>query len=178
MRHSIDFQSLFRALPGHLLVLRPDPEFTIVAASADYLVSTHTDASIIGRPLFEVFPDNPAVEEADGTLNLRASLLRVLDEAGEVEFIIHRLTDAAAKANRDAIAILESITEGFFTLDRQWRFDYVEFGRAVNRSIIVSQKPDAEAADKYDRNRCIAVGNCGKVADDKGLSQPVRCHQR
>ena len=29
------------------------------------------------------------------------------------------------KSNRDPIEILESITEGFFTLDRQWRFDYV-----------------------------------------------------
>ena len=39
--------------------------------------------------------------------------------------IIHRVEDASAAANRDAVEILESITEGFFTLDRQWRFDYV-----------------------------------------------------
>ena len=49
----------------------------------------------------------------------------VLAEDGTLEFILHRVDEASAKANRDAIAILESIAEGFFTLDRQWRFDYV-----------------------------------------------------
>jgi hypothetical protein len=43
---------------------RPRPQadaaFTIVAASVAYLQTTHTDESIFGRPLFEVFPDNPA----------------------------------------------------------------------------------------------------------------------
>ncbi|MBA3595248.1 MAG: PAS domain-containing protein [Polaromonas sp.] len=49
----------------------------------------------------------------------------VLNDKGELEFLIHRVEDATAKANSDAVAILESITEGFFTLDRQWRFNYV-----------------------------------------------------
>jgi len=49
----------------------------------------------------------------------------VLSATGEVEFIIQRIEEASAKANRDAVAILESIGEGFFTLDRQWRFDFV-----------------------------------------------------
>jgi PAS domain S-box-containing protein len=49
----------------------------------------------------------------------------VFGDDGEVEYIIHRVEDASAAANRDAVEILESITEGFFTLDRQWRFDYV-----------------------------------------------------
>ncbi|RZJ20407.1 MAG: response regulator [Haliea sp.] len=49
----------------------------------------------------------------------------MLDDAGQVEYLIHRVEDAAAKSSRDAVAILESITEGFYTLDRQWRFGYV-----------------------------------------------------
>jgi PAS domain S-box-containing protein len=49
----------------------------------------------------------------------------VLGAGGEVDFIIHRVDEAAAKAKRDAVAILESIGEGFFTLDSRWRFDYV-----------------------------------------------------
>ena len=36
-----------------------------------------------------------------------------------------RADDATAKPGRDALAILESISEGFFTLDSHWRFDYV-----------------------------------------------------
>ena len=49
----------------------------------------------------------------------------VLNDAGEIDYIVQRAEDASAKANRNAVAILDSITEGFFTLDRQWRFDYV-----------------------------------------------------
>ncbi len=49
----------------------------------------------------------------------------VLNDVGEIDYIVQRAEDASAKANRNAVAILESITEGFFTLDRQWRFDYV-----------------------------------------------------
>lgn len=49
----------------------------------------------------------------------------VFDDNGEIEYLVHRVEDATAKANRNAIAILESIAEGFYTVDRQWRFGYV-----------------------------------------------------
>jgi PAS domain S-box-containing protein len=161
--NSSDIQRLFRHLPGPFLVLKSDSDFTIVGASEDYLRTTHTTDAIFGRPLFEVFPDNPGLPDADGVSKLTASLERVrrtreshtmavqrydirlpqergggfeerywapvnspvLGDSGEVQYLIHRVEDATAKANRDAVAILESITEGFFTLDRQWRFDYV-----------------------------------------------------
>jgi signal transduction histidine kinase/CheY-like chemotaxis protein len=44
---------------------------------------------------------------------------------GNIEYIVNHVEEASAKHNRDAVKILESITEGFFTLDRQWRIDYV-----------------------------------------------------
>jgi hypothetical protein len=57
------------------------PELTIVAASDAYLQATMTRrAEIVGRPLFQVFPDNPDDPAADGTANLRASLERVLEQ--------------------------------------------------------------------------------------------------
>jgi len=72
-----DFQALFESAPGLYLVLTP--QLTIVAASDAYLQATMTRrADIVGRPLFEVFPDNPADPTATGTANLRASLGRVL----------------------------------------------------------------------------------------------------
>jgi hypothetical protein len=60
---SVDFQSIFEATPGSFLVLRPNPHaFTIVAVSDAYLRSTMTRReAILGRELFEVFPDNPSV---------------------------------------------------------------------------------------------------------------------
>jgi signal transduction histidine kinase len=73
-----DFQALFEAAPGLYLVLKPN--FTIVAASDAYLQATMTQReAILGRGIFDVFPDNPEDPVATGVRNLRASLERVRD---------------------------------------------------------------------------------------------------
>ena len=73
-----DFKALFEAAPGLYLVLT-QPDFRIVAVSDAYLRATKTErAEILGRGLFEVFPDNPDDPAADGVRNLRASLERVV----------------------------------------------------------------------------------------------------
>lgn len=72
-----DFRRLFESSPGCYLVLSPD--FTIVGVSDAYLRATMTKRdAIVGRPLFEVFPDNPDDPTADGEAKLRASLGRVI----------------------------------------------------------------------------------------------------
>jgi len=72
-----DFRSLFESAPGLYLVLAPD--LTIVAASEAYLQATFTKREeILGRGIFDVFPDNPDDPTAMGVANLRASLERVL----------------------------------------------------------------------------------------------------
>ncbi len=74
---TVDFRALFESAPGLYLVLTRD--LTIVAVSEAYLRATMTTREgILGRPLFEVFPDNPDDPAADGVRNLRASLGRVL----------------------------------------------------------------------------------------------------
>jgi signal transduction histidine kinase/ActR/RegA family two-component response regulator len=74
-----DFRRLFEAAPGLYLVLTP--ELRIVAASDAYLAATITRREeIIGRHLFEVFPDAPSPEGSSGVANLRASLERVLEK--------------------------------------------------------------------------------------------------
>ncbi|MCC8961247.1 response regulator [Bradyrhizobium sp. Pear76] len=73
-----DFKALFEAAPGLYLVLT-QPDFHIVAASDAYLRATRTErAAVLGRNLFEIFPDNPDDPAADGVRNLRASLERVV----------------------------------------------------------------------------------------------------
>jgi len=72
-----DFRALFESAPGLYLVLAPD--LTIVAVSEAYLRATMTGRdAILGRGIFDVFPDNPGDPAADGVRNLRASLDRVL----------------------------------------------------------------------------------------------------
>jgi PAS domain S-box-containing protein len=125
-----DFRELFEHAPSLFVVLSPD--LTIVAVTNAYLAATMTTREkIVGRKLFEVFPDNPQDPEATGVRNLAASLETVLktkaehrmavqkydirkpaekggefevrywsplncpvmDQAGNVQFIIHRVED-------------------------------------------------------------------------------------
>jgi PAS domain S-box-containing protein len=124
------FQRLFESLPGSYLILTPD--LTIVAVSDTYLRATKTCRDdLLGRYVFDAFPDNPDDPYATGMANLHASLRRVLtnkvadtlavqkydirrpasegggfeerywspinspvlDDSGEVAFIIHRAED-------------------------------------------------------------------------------------
>jgi PAS domain-containing protein len=79
MAPTIDFRRVFETVPGLFLLLRPDRDFTIVGASDEYLHATFTEReAIVGRALFDVFPDNPDDPKADGVEKLRASLERVL----------------------------------------------------------------------------------------------------
>jgi PAS domain S-box-containing protein len=124
---SPDFRAIFEAVPGLYLIL--DPSLEIVAVSDAYLAATMTRREeIVGRNIFDVFPDNPDDPAATGVANLRASLERVrerrrpdtmavqkydirderggfevrywsplnspvLDERGELAYIIHRVED-------------------------------------------------------------------------------------
>src|SRR5919108_4963325 len=72
-----DFRALFESAPGLYLVLTPD--LKIVAVSDAYLRATMTKReAILGRGLFEVFPDNPDDPAATGVRNLSASLQKVI----------------------------------------------------------------------------------------------------
>lgn len=73
----LDFRSLFESAPGFFLVLTKD--LVIVAVTDDYLKATMVNReNIVGKYLFDVFPDNPSDESADGVRNLTDSLTRVL----------------------------------------------------------------------------------------------------
>ncbi|MGO4613863.1 ATP-binding protein [Nocardia sp. 2YAB30] len=84
MSDVIDFRRLFESAPGLILVL--DPSLRIVAVTDAYARATMTErARILGRGVFEIFPDNPEYADAKGVRNLRVSLERVLRD---------RVTDA------------------------------------------------------------------------------------
>lgn len=76
----IDLQTTFEAIPGnHVILLSNAPTFTIVGATDTFLkTSYNTRENILGRPLFEVFPDDTTNEKATGVLNLRSSLEYVI----------------------------------------------------------------------------------------------------
>ncbi len=75
------FEAIFAAGPHPYLILRADEAFTIAAVNDRYLAVTGTErGQIIGRGLFEVFPDNPSDHSGSGVSDLRSSLNRVLSQ--------------------------------------------------------------------------------------------------
>ena len=67
---------MFESLPGAFAVL--DPDLRIIAVSDAYLeVTMTTRAGILGRALFEVFPDDPDAPQRDTFAAVRASFDRV-----------------------------------------------------------------------------------------------------
>jgi serine phosphatase RsbU (regulator of sigma subunit) len=76
-RQGIDYQALFAVTPSPCMVLGPDLVLADVNEAA-CRVTGRTRGDLLGRYLFDAFPDNPADPDADGVRNLHASLHRVL----------------------------------------------------------------------------------------------------
>jgi PAS domain S-box-containing protein len=73
----MDYRAIVEGLPGLFLIV--DEQLTIVGVSDAYARATLTRRDeILGRNMFDVFPDNPDDPTADGVRNLHASLRRVL----------------------------------------------------------------------------------------------------
>lgn len=89
MTDDLDALRIFNAVPGAYLIL--DPSLRIRAVTDAYLVATMTRREeIIGRELFDVFPDNPDDPEASGSRNLRGSLETVLSTRRRHEMAVQK----------------------------------------------------------------------------------------
>ena len=107
LRSPTDFQLLFESAPGQYLVLTVD--LAIAAVSDSYLRATMTQReNILGRNIFDVFPDNPEDVNATGVSNLRDSLERV---------VRNRVSDAMAVQKYD---IQRPISQGGGFEERYW----------------------------------------------------------
>lgn len=102
-----DLLNILRSAPDLYLIL--NDKLQIVEVSEAYLQATMVERNdIIGRGIFEVFPDNMDDPSATGVKNLRASLERVLK---------HKAPDAMAVQKYD---IRRPISEGGGFEERFW----------------------------------------------------------
>lgn len=76
-RPGIDYQALFVVTPSPYMVLGPDLVIADVNEAA-CRVTGRTREDLLGKYLFDAFPDNPADPDAEGVRNLHDSLHRVL----------------------------------------------------------------------------------------------------
>ena len=75
----LDYHALFKAAPSPNLIVRAEPPYVIVAANDAYLAATITTRErIVGRPIFDAFPDNPNDPEATGVRRVRESIEHVI----------------------------------------------------------------------------------------------------
>ena len=92
MQIPIDFKQLFEVSPNPYMLL--DRELRYVSANAAYLrVTASCLEELLGRPIFEVFPHDPADARNASAVRLRESLERVLatGEPDVLPFIPYRL---------------------------------------------------------------------------------------
>lgn len=74
---SIDYAAIFQQFASPVLLLTPD--FVVADANQAYLDATRrTRDQLLGRNIFEAFPDNPADPHSSGVQDSKASLSRVL----------------------------------------------------------------------------------------------------
>ena len=190
-----DYRALFAAAPGLYLVLTPG--LTIAGASDAYLKATMTERqAIVGRGLFDVFPDNPNEVEATGVANLRSSLMRVLrlkradvmpiqkydirrpeggfeerywsplncpvlDDSGEIRWIIHRVEDVTELVRQNKL----NVEQDHFAREQQ---HIIEQLRAANQELAVSHKALRQSEARF-RSILATVPEAIITIDERGL---------
>ena len=149
-----DFQALFRATPYPYLVMSPD--LTIVGASGAYLRSVQrTEADIVGRYVFEAFPENPDNPEATDITEVKASLLRALAK-GE--------PDTTAFV-RYAVPVVTP--EGTRFVERYWSTVHTPVLDENGRPILVFQNPvDVTGLYRFDEQSQAATLKLTPPSDD------------
>jgi PAS domain-containing protein len=81
----VDYTALYRQLP--LPVLALTPEFVVADVNEAFLQATgRAREEVLGRDVFDAFPDNPWDPADTGVRNVRASLRRVL-ATGQPDYI-------------------------------------------------------------------------------------------
>jgi signal transduction histidine kinase len=100
-----DFEAFFEALPAPCIVVAADdPRYTIVAVNEAYLAATNSvrygARGLLGRPLFQTFPDPLYDPMAAETANLRISLHRVMRTRAADRMAVQRFEtrDASGQA--------------------------------------------------------------------------------
>ena len=188
-----------------------------MAVNDSYLRATMTERDgpdgIVGRRLFDVFPDNPADPDATGEANLRASLeavvrarvphemavqkyditrpssegggfeerywspvnVPVLGATGEVELIIHHVTDVTEAARLAKVAQLEGEKARALRSRNEWLTAEIHRRQAAEEArdaLLVSERSSREAAERL--NAALRQSNDELAATTYAIAHDLR----
>ncbi|MFF2730309.1 PP2C family protein-serine/threonine phosphatase [Streptomyces sp. NPDC058008] len=148
MRPELDYRSLFAATPSPYLVLASD--LVIADVNTAYLRATgRTREDLVGRFVFDAFPDNPADPDADWVRNVDASFRRVLT-GGKADVLAMQRYDIPVGAR-----------PGMFE-ERWWS--------TVNTPV---SDPDGEVAWIIHRVEDVTAFVRARRARNRGVSEPL-----
>lgn len=118
---------LCRSLQRDTCSLHGDtPDFTIVAVNDAHLEATGAvRKEIVGRDIFEAFPDNPDHVDGDGVSNIRASMLRVLQTKRRDVMPIQRYDVPTQGRPEDGFTVRYWKPIHFPILDHQGEVSYI-----------------------------------------------------
>jgi len=159
----IDFAQLFQQSPNPYMLL--DRELRFVAANAAYLRVTATRLDeLIGRPLFEVFPNDPENPNNNSVLMLRRSLERTL-RTGDV----------------DALALIryrvpQHTDHGIEATDRYWSATHTPIRDGSGRVAYVLQHTVDVTELHSLRAAAAGAGQVDVASDVLGRAQQVQQH--
>ena len=98
-----DYRQLFEAAPDAYLVLRPERDFTIIAATDAYLSATMTQRDeVVGRPLFEIFTQKRGSKNEQSLRLLRESLDRTLSTRSAQQLAVRHYLRRSNLAGEDS----------------------------------------------------------------------------
>ncbi len=165
-----DFEALFRASPYPYLVM--DVQLNIIGANDAYLRSTgRTEADIVGRYVFDAFPENPDDPGSTSVAEVRSSLLRAID-TGEphtspfVRYAVPALHDGVPGFDekfwstvhtpiKDAAGKVVCVVQNAIEVTHLYRFDrqssVVALGAEVNAFPVVDHASHAQIHEAMNR---------------------------
>ena len=102
--YRLDLQAIFDAMPGNFIILKPNPPyFTILGISDDLLkITTQVKENVVGKNLFDVFPENKEIKDTNNSHNLITSLNNCLHNKVTEELPVIRYDVANSNGDFEA----------------------------------------------------------------------------